>query len=398
MPSRYKTKGVKLLIYLDNAATTFVKPETVAAAVSEASRRLSGNPGRGAHSVSLAASQAVCDCRIKLARMFGTAPERIIFTYNTTYALNIALKASYIYGSRILISDLEHNSVLRPSAALTGSCFSGYDLYDSFPELCGKARTAAILSSIRSLMKPLTRTLVCCARSNINGLKQPIREIGRYCREMGLFFIVDAAQSAGYDSIDVEADCIDALCLPGHKGLYGPQGTGVIALSENAVRSARINTFIEGGSGYDSLEPAMPREFPERLEGGTLNVPGIHGLAAGVDFVCGYTPEKLAAHESALARRTHERLSELRGVKCYGYSEDSNILLFNLVGIPCETVCRRLDERGICVRGGYHCAPLAHKRLGTPAGGAVRVSFGAFNTESDVDALAEALVGIKNAE
>ena len=380
-----------LMIYLDNAATSFPKSEEVNNALLYGTKELGGNPGRSAHTLAIEAAKAVFETRLRASRLFGASPENVVFTYNTTYAINTALKSSYIYGTNILISDIEHNSVLRPVAAVTGNTFASYTTFDSSPELHESERAHAVISSIRSRMRPLTRTLICTARSNITGIKMPIRDIGRYCRENGLFFIVDAAQSAGYDDIDIEDDYIDALCVPGHKGLYGPQGTALVLFSKNSIESGRVGSFIEGGNGVHSLDISMPQYMPEMLEGGTLNVAGIHALGVAIDQIQSYGISNIRAHDKELISRAYMRLCFNKKIKVYGYTPDSPMLLINVDGIDCEAVAQMLNKRGICVRAGYHCCPLGHKRIGTPAGGAVRISVGLFNTEEDVNAVVDAI-------
>ena len=218
----------------------------------------------------------------------------------------------------------------------------------------------------------------------------PIREIGEFCRKNGIFFIVDASQAAGFDDIDVERDSIDALCFPGHKGLYGPTGTGAVIFSEHGAECGRVTTFIDGGTGFNSLDTEMPRQFPEQLEGGTVNLSGLAGLVAGIKFIKSTGSALIRSHEERLTELAAERLLEIPEVKIYQF-EKSPILLFNVEGTSPELIASELDREGICVRSGYHCAPLAHKRLGTPVGGAVRLSVSAFNTCEEIDAFADAL-------
>lgn len=382
------------MIYLDNAATSFPKSNEVNAALLYGIKCLAGNPGRSAHTLAVEAARAVYDTRLLASKLFGAIPENVVFTYNTTYAINTALKSSYIYGTNVLISDIEHNSVLRPVAAATGNTFAAYSIFDSFPDLPENERAHAIISSIRSRMRPLTRTLICTARSNITGLKMPIREIGKYCRENGLFFIVDAAQAAGYDDINVERDYIDALCVPGHKGLYGPQGTAMVIYSENAIESKRVGSFIEGGNGIQSLDISMPRYMPEMLEGGTLGVPGIYALGVAIRQISEIGLNNIRSHDKKLISRAYMKLCFNEKVKIYGYSDDAPMILFNLKNRDCEAVADMLNKRSICVRAGYHCSPLGHKRFGTPAGGAVRASVGVYNTEEEIDTFIEAVNAI----
>lgn len=380
------------MIYFDNAATTHPKPEPVYDLTARAMREFCGNPGRSSHRMSMLADREVFACRNAAAEFFGAQPERVIFTYNTTYALNIAIKCAYISGS-ILISDLEHNSVRRPCDALTDNL----RVFDSALEISDeKQRTEAILASIRSQLRHTASNnvlLVCTAASNICGASMPIAEIGRFCRESGIYFIVDGAQAAGTRELNVERDCIDALCLPGHKGLYGPMGTGMLILGD----SLPAKTFIEGGSGVNSLDVAMPELPPERYEGGTLAVQNIAGLRAGIEFVRSRGVNAIFEHEKRLAALMQARLKQRfsNRLKLYGDKQDGGILLFNIAGYSSTDIAEFLDRHDICVRSGFHCAPLAHRRLKTGASGAVRVSFGIFNTEDEVDCACEALSKLK---
>ncbi len=394
---RCNVKG-ETMIYFDNAATSYPKPDCVIAAVEASFLKYGGNPGRSSHALSCDSALELYRARKVCADFFGATAENVIFTYNATYALNIAIKSSYIYGSHILISDLEHNSVLRPVATLTGNCFSNYSYFDSVPALSGTEREHAIISSIRTKMKPFTKTLVCTARSNVNALGMPIRAIGKFCREHDIYFIVDGSQSAGFDKIDVENDYIDALCLPGHKSLYGPMGTGLIVFSHHGASSERISSFIEGGNGYNSLDIRMPDEFPEKLEGGTLAVNVISGLKAGIEYVNKLGLEKIRAIESTLCESAYARLLFEPNIKIHGYVKGSSILLFTVNGQSSEKTASELDKYGICTRAGYHCAPLAHKRLGTPVGGGVRLSFGINNTQNELDYFFECVNKLVNSK
>ena len=375
------------MIYFDNAATSFPKPPAVIRKTADCQKHFCGNPGRGAHKLSLAASECVYACREKLADLFDAAPERVIFTYNTTYALNLAIKSFYSEGA-VLISDLEHNSVRRPCATLTDDL----RIFDSHPELPdGNERDDAILSSIEALSDGV-KMLVCTAASNIVNLTLPIEKIGAFCREKKILFLVDAAQAAGHFRLSVRDSQIDALCLPGHKGLYGPQGTGVLILGENALPS---HSFLEGGSGVSSRSLTMPDYPPERFEAGTLAVPAIAGLSVGLDEIVKIGLDRIAEHEKKLFCRLREYLKKGLGGKITIYEKErpGSIFLFNIDGIPSEKVAAALDERGFCVRAGLHCSPLAHDRIGT-GDGAVRVSFGIQHTLRETDRLAEAIIAV----
>ena len=232
--------------------------------------------------------------------------------------------------------------------------------------------------------------LICTLASNICGVVMPAEVIGKLCREYGILFIADAAQSAGLIETNVQKCGIDALCLPSHKGLYGPQGAGAVLFSSRASRFQK--SVIEGGSGSDSLNPDMPSVLPDRLEAGTAPTPSVAGLSAGIDFVRSCGIRELQRYEASLSERLSNELLCDKRFTVYGCSSRTGTVLFNVKGKPSVEVSSALDERGICTRAGFHCAPLAHKTLGTADSGAVRVSFGAFNGASDVDAVLDALI------
>ena len=372
------------MIYLDNGATTYPKPESVYREVNRCMTDYCGNPGRGGHSMSLAAGKAVYDCRCLVAELFSCEPENVVFTLNTTYALNMAIKGIARTGDHIIISNMEHNSVLRP--VITTGC--DYDVFDAM------GSTEWVIRDILSKLTPRTRMIVCTHKSNVCPVRLPIRAIGELCRQRGLCFIVDAAQSAGVYPIDVRECHIDALCFAGHKSLYGIQGAGgVIFSSRYKGESARkLHTLVEGGSGIASLEEYMPALLPERLEAGTLPTPAIAGLSQGIRAITEVGINHIREHEISLYRRTRERLSNHDRIEVYcpeiGYGET---ILFNIENMSSTMVADKLDREGICVRAGFHCAPLAHKHLGTGDSGAVRVSFGAFNTAEEVDIFCDVL-------
>ena len=375
------------MIYLDNAATTFPKPEAVTREVARCIKEYCGNPGRASHRLSVAASEAIYKTRERLSRLFGCSdPSRCVFTLNTTYALNIALKSSVTQGDHILISDMEHNSVYRQVAKLKETVVADFDVFRS------RGTEREILFDISRKTKKNTRIIICIISSNICSLTLPVAAIGNYCAAHDILFIADAAQSAGTVPTDVGKMNIDALCVPSHKGLYGPQGAGAVIFSERMAKSA--DGFIEGGSGSNSLSPRMPDELPDKFEAGTLPTPAIAGFLKGLEFVESTGAENIARHEARLASYLASELSHDRRFTLYG-PQGGSIVLFNVKGKNSVECASYLDEKGICVRAGFHCAPLAHKTLGTGADGAVRVSFGAFNEERDVRALLDALVTIK---
>ena len=375
------------MIYLDNAATTFPKPESVVREVSRCITEYCGNPGRGSHRLSAAASEAIYKARERLSRHFGcNDPSRCVFTLNTTYALNTALKSLVRCGDHILISDMEHNSVYRQVVKLKESGYAEYDIFRC------RASEREIISDIARKTRPETRIVICQISSNVCSHFLPVSSIGRYCASRGIFFIADAAQCAGTVQIDTEKMNIDALCVPSHKGLYGPQGAGAVIFSEKAASLAKAVT--EGGSGSNSLSPYMPDVMPDKFEAGTLPTPAIVGLGKGIEFVESTGLSRIAEHERALSRYLAGQMSDDKRFTLYG-GADGAIVLFNVKDISPVDTASYLDAKGICVRAGFHCAPLAHKTLGTGDSGAVRVSFGAFNDISDVRALLDALASMK---
>ena len=366
------------MIYFDNAATSCPKPRCVRDEVTKyLSGYYCGNPGRGSHVVSLAAARAVYDCRCKLSEFFGlSVPENVIFTYNATYALNIAIKGVIGAGDHVIISNLEHNSVLRPIAALSKLSVK-YDVFDALLD------TEAMLLDIKSKIRPNTKAIVCLHASNVCGAVLPIRKIGELCSRYGLKFIVDASQSAGSIPINMKEDNIDILCAPGHKGLLGPQGSGFVLVSPSA---GELGCLIEGGNGLNSLDLDMGSMLPERLEAGTVSTPAIAGLGAGIDFLRSFGVQNVYKKETRLAGILKSKLSTLKGIVFYGPGlQEGGIVLFNIEGMNPSEVSDRLSADGVCIRSGYHCSPLAHEALKTPSGGAVRASFGIFNTENEID-------------
>lgn len=375
------------MIYLDHAATSYPKPPGVIEAMTQCMRRDGGNPGRGSHVLAMRAAEQIFACRCEIASFFGAAdPTRIIFTANATMAINMAIKGMLSKGDHVLISDMEHNAVFRPIWKLAEA---GLITYDVFPTMADKKdRTAdEICAAIEALIQPRTRMLIAAHASNICSATLPLTELGALCRRRGLLFVVDAAQSAGHLPIDVGRMQIDALCVPGHKGLLGPQGSGFLLLGSGV----HAETLIEGGSGYNSLEGSMPEEAPERFEAGTLATPAIAGLCEGIRTVKRLGIERINQHICEWNRELQDRLQEIAGVTVYLPHHAGSILLFNLDGIPADRVGRELDRRGFCVRTGYHCSALGHATLKTPLGGAVRVSPGFESTQSQLSALVHAI-------
>ena len=364
------------MIYLDNAATSFPKPESVLSAALGCMRYTCGNPGRGSHKMAMAAAEEIYTCREEAASFFGAAgAERVIFTMNATHALNTAIKSVIHPGDHVLIGSMEHNSVWRPIAKLAEKRILSYTVF----AVCGS--TEEILADVRRKIRRETRALICAHIPNIANAAIPVREIGRLCRAAGIIFILDGAQSAGHLPINVTEMCVDMLCVPGHKGLFGPQGSGMIVCGSDRFSSG--DTLVEGGSGMHSLESHMPDVLPERYEAGTLPTPAVAGLREGIRFVKRIGVEAIHKAETELWCAAYERLSEMPGVRLYGDTPGS-VLLFNVDGMPAVDVGAALDSRGICVRSGYHCAPMAHRVIGTGESGGVRASFSLMNTKKEV--------------
>ena len=379
------------LNYLDNAATSFPKPPSVAQEMARAINEYGGNPGRGSHILSRRASYKINEARELAAQIFGsTRPENVIFTHNATEALNAAIFSAVKNGGHILISDIEHNSVYRPVHALNAQGKATFDIYPSV------GSTEEIVKAVESRLRKDTRLVVACHKSNICPIELPIDDIGKLCASRGIKFVVDASQSAGNSNIDIKRCRAWAICAPGHKGLCGPQGSGLLVFGEN-VNASDIFPFYYGGSGVSTSENEMPTVLPHRMEAGTLPTPAIAGLCEGMKYIIERGAENIGKHENSLMLLAKEKLSTLGRVKIYLPSDDrGSILLFNVDGLPCKECADFLDKNRICVRSGLHCAPLAHRRVGSYNSGGVRVSFGAFSQKEDVEALYQALKILAN--
>ena len=372
------------MIYLDNAATSYPKPRGMVAAMEECILKYCGNPGRSGHSMSMKTGEEVYHARRKIASLFGIKqPERLVFTQNTTEALNMGLKGVLQSGDNVITTTMEHNSVLRPLKALEKRGVS--------QSVIRADREGYIKASeIEKAIRKDTKLIAITAASNVTGTRMPIEEIGELARRRGILFLVDGAQGAGSMAIDVEKMHIDMLAFPGHKGLLGPQGTGALYVSPEI----RLKHIMEGGTGTDSKSRFQPCEFPEGYEAGTINAPAIIGLGYSAEFVEKIGPEVIGKYEEELIGWLDERLDEMDFVKRYGPDacRKTGISLINIRGVGAEEVTSVLSSKyGIAVRGGYHCAGLAHKTIGTWDEGAVRISVGPFNTRKDMEKLADAI-------
>ena len=391
--------GVMNMIYFDNAATTLIKPKKV---VKEAvySIKNHGNPGRGGYPLSLNAAQKIFNARLSAASLFGSrSPERVVFTANATMSLNMAIKCFAKSNSHIILSCFEHNSVYRPVEKLKSDPNYNitYDIFDVSLDKNNKDNDDETVKNAVSLVKEDTGMIIMTHVSNVCGKILPVRGIIKKAKEKnpGIIAIVDAAQSAGTLDIDVNRDNIDILCVPAHKGLMGICGLGLLVFGDNLDLAEKAPaTLLEGGTGVNSLELFMPAETPERFEAGTPNTPAIAALSASLDFIKDETVEKIRQHEKTLYDKAAEMLTGLKKINLYsGFTPENYIgaILFNIKKYKCEDVARVLSKNNICVRDGYHCAPLAHRKLGTLETGAARISVGAFNTLDQAQMLCGAI-------
>lgn len=383
------------MIYLDNAATSYPKPESVYRGAEAFARASGANPGRGGHRRALEAEAMIDETRRLLARLFGCArPERIVFGPNATDGLNMAIKGVLRPGDHAITSVLEHNSVSRPLNRLER---------DGVIRLTRLPATPDHLidpDDVARAFTPRTRLVAVTHASNVTGTIQPVGAIGRIARERGALLLVDAAQSAGVVPIDIEKDAIDLLAFTGHKGLLGPTGTGGLVVGERA----EVSPWREGGTGGDSTQPVQPSEFPHRLEGGTPNVFGLAGLREGVRLLLERGVETVLPHERGLLALFHSSLKDpgrfswygadraLSGAEGAGRDGRVGLVSLNLPGFAPAELGAILDERfDIAVRPGLHCAPYAHKHLGTFPQGTVRLSVGILTTPEEMRQAAAAL-------
>ncbi len=381
------------VIYFDNAATSWPKPPVVAETMSTFLAQDAANPGRAGHRMAVAAEKMLDSVRQQLTEFIGgTDHHRMIFTMNCTDALNMAIKGLLHSGDHVITSMLEHNSVSRPLQALADSGIITLTRLGFSPET-GTIDPADVKKSIT----PRTRLIVLTHGSNVMGTVQPVEDVGRIAGEHGVKFLLDAAQTIGVVPIDLRKQHVDAIAFPGHKSLLGPTGTGALYLN-TTISVEDLAAFREGGTGGDSSSPVQPRLFPYFLEGGTPNTVGVAGLGAAVNFVTKHDPAKTLNHERTLVQRLLLALDEIPGVTVYGprgaggAANRVGTVSFNFQQYSPQEAGGILDESfSIAVRPGLHCAPYAHRQIGTFPDGAVRVSPGHFNTEDDLDKLIDAL-------
>ena len=374
------------MIYLDNAATTFPKPDCVYREIDRCMREYCANPGRGGHSMSIEAGKAVTEARDVVCEFFNIKnPMQMSFTKNTTEALNIAIKGCLKTGDHVITTCMEHNSVMRPlktlerDAGIQLTILNGNELGEIEPD------------KVKDSIKSNTKLIVCTLSSNVNGIIMPIDEIGTIAREAGVMFLLDAAQGAGSIPVDIEAQNIDMLAFPGHKGLLGPQGTGGLFVREGI----KLKSLMEGGTGSNSENTYQPDIMPDLLESGTLNTPGIIGLYNGIKYIRCRSLEEIGNYKYTLINRLIEGIKDIEGIILYSVCEkrrNSGIAAINLDGCDSTEMSYILDkDYGIATRAGLHCAPCAHKTLGTGKTGIVRFSVGCFNTIEEIDITIDAV-------
>lgn len=369
------------MIYLDNAATTWPKPPEVIAAVA-AAMETAGSLGRSGHSHSLLASEIAYECRCLAGNIFDIAPEQVVFTMNATHGLNIAINTLIDPGDEVIVSGFEHNAVMRPLYAKRAKIrIAGRKLFD-------------VLDTIEAFDQAVTdhtKAVICTHVSNVFGYILPIEEISRICSDRGVPLIIDAAQSAGI--LPVSASKLNAafIAMPGHKGLFGPQGTGLL-LCRHTPRP-----FLYGGTGSVSKSMQMPDDLPDRVEAGTQNIHGIAGLLAGLRFVAGHEPHRISEHETALIMRAVKNLSENKQLKVFYSSKkaQSGVLSFIHQKIPSQIFAELFSAAGIAVRTGLHCAPVAHESAGTLSAGTVRVSVSLFSEADEIDRFCQFVNNVK---
>lgn len=369
------------MINLDNAATSGKKPEAVIRAVNSALYKYSANPGRGGHNLSISTAEAIFDAREKISAFFGASGgDRVIFTQNCTTAINYVIKGYLKKEDHVIISDMEHNAVIRPIQKIgIKNSLAKVSLYDE----------DETVKNFESLILENTKLVFCTAASNVCGKMLPLEKIGEMCKRHGIAFGVDAAQMAGMLPIDMKKMNIDYLCIAPHKGLYAPMGIGIL------IANADIgDTIIEGGTGTSSQSPYQPEQLPERYESGTINVPSILGTSAGIDFIKNRSRSGYI-NEMRHIQRIYSELEKIPYILLYTpFMQEYRympVLSFNIDGVPSEKTAAFLNERGIAVRAGLHCAPSAHKKLKTIKSGTVRISPSIFTTPNEITYLINSL-------
>jgi cysteine desulfurase family protein len=370
------------MIYLDNAATSYPKPSCVTEEVVNCMLNYCANPGRSGHQMALKAQENVFMCRCKICDMFGIDnPENVIFTSNATHALNIVIKGLLSRKSHAIITSMEHNSVMRP--LMDTGC--DYDVL--FADKNGYADA----NELKKLVRPNTALIICTLSSNVCGSVQPFKEICAFAKKKGILFLLDASQGGGAFKIDMKECGIDFLALPGHKGLLGPTGTGVLCINSDK----NVKPLIFGGTGSVSKLLIQPDFLPDKFESGTLNVAGIAGLSSALNYIAKIGQDEILYKENKLIDTLAEKISSVKGVRLWGYDNKrprTPVLSFTIDGMDSMILSSRLSiDYNIATRAGFHCAYTAHKSLGTENTGTVRISTGPFNTDEDIEKTACAI-------
>lgn len=373
------------MIYLDNAATSYPKPEVVYEAIMNQMREAGANPGRSGHKMAIEAGRQIFAARENVAKLFNIDnPMQVVFTGNATESLNLAIKGVLRPGDHVITTSMEHNSILRPIKTLEKLGIENTIIQCDF---AGRVEVDAVRGSI----KDNTRLIVMTHASNVTGTLMPLEEVGKVAKEHSILFLVDAAQTAGIHEIDVEKLNIDLLALPGHKGLMGPQGVGILYIREGV----EVMHFKEGGTGSRSEELIQPDIIPDRYESGTPNSPGIAGLAKGIEFILEAGLNNIRSHEEALTQYFIDELKKIEGVKIYGphnAKEQAAVVSINIKEEDSSEIAYILDKVfNIAVRPGLHCAPYAHKTIGTFEQGTVRFSIGYFNKKEELQQVIAAI-------
>ncbi len=367
------------MINFDNSATSFPKPAAVKKAVLTALSHYGGNPGRSGHLLSIKTAEAVYSARYAAAEFFGAEVDNVIFTQNCTHALNMAIKGVAENGCHIIISNLEHNSVLRPVHALSLNNSCSY----SVAEISHDNYTT--IENFSKLITPKTKMIICTLGSNVTGQITPYRQIAELCRKHDICFIADGAQACGVIPVKL-SDGINILCTAGHKSLYGPSGTGLLITDGKH----KIAPIIEGGTGSTSLEASQPDFLPDALESGTVNTAGIIGLGAGIKFVQKIGIDKIYAHENMLCKKFIDEMKKLKNVVVYRDERCKSylpVVSFNIKGYTANEAAEILSNHGFALRGGLHCSGLAHTSIGTIPDGTIRFSPSIFNKTSEIETL-----------
>ena len=376
------------MIYMDNSATSHPKPYSVRRAVKRAYSKFYANAGRGSSKDALRAANELYSARETLGALVGTSPENIVFTYNATYALNMALHGIIKEGMTVAVDRFSHNSVLRPLYALSAKGVKLRFLESSI------TRDSVIIDSFERLVRrEKVDVLVLNHTSNVTGKIAPVKRLSEVCRQFGVYLVLDASQGIGSSDIDMKKLGVDILASSGHKGLYGITGTGFLAVNDDFPLV--LDPLITGGSGIFSMEKGMPSLLPERLEAGTLGMVGISSMKAGAEFLLDVGTEAIGEWEKALRKRIITGLMNISGTEVYNADVNAkSIILFNVHGMTSSSLADKLDRAGFAGRAGYHCAPLAHELLQTnnpENDGAMRLSVGIFNTDSECDKLISAV-------